>query len=281
MINLYSAYCGYSHGNSGDLVSKILIERLFNTEVSLVTTEEPEGDYNLVMGGSIAGNIKPSFSGHIFGTGAIFENDRINLPLAKINALRGKLTLHRWVSAPYLKQEIPLGDPGLLVDRLFDAKLIPKKFVVGIIPHYVHNRELEIRTWIRRNENDVLCIDICSRLDHVLEQIAQCEFVISSSLHGLIFSDALNVPNKWIYIDDQLAGNSFKFRDYYSAFGITDPMPILFNADLKIKELLFHHPIRVGIEKIKEDLFNAFPMELLQENAVDVIENVPAREQID
>lgn len=48
--------------------------------------------------------------------------------------------------------------------------------------------------------------------------IAECETVLSSSLHGLIFADSLGIPNKWITFEKNLIGGCFKFDDYYSCF---------------------------------------------------------------
>jgi hypothetical protein len=59
----------------------------------------------------------------------------------------------------------------------------------------------------------------------VLKQIAECETIISSSLHGLIAADALDIPNKRIKLSNH--GHNFdvdfKFDDYYSIFDCENP----------------------------------------------------------
>mgnify|MGYP007117021097 FL=1 len=52
-----------------------------------------------------------------------------------------------------------------------------------------------------------------------------CAQVLSSSLHGLIISDALDVPNRRMIISDNIR-SSLKFADYYSAFGLAEPTPL-------------------------------------------------------
>ena len=42
----------------------------------------------------------------------------------------------------------------------------------------------------------------------------KCKFIISSGLHGLIVSDAYNIPNSRIRMSDKLVGGDFKFIDY-------------------------------------------------------------------
>src|SRR5699024_3940838 len=54
--------------------------------------------------------------------------------------------------------------------------------------------------------------------EEVAKEISSCDAVISSSLHGLIFSDALGVPNAHIRLGDKLKGGLYKFHDYYSAY---------------------------------------------------------------
>ena len=46
--------------------------------------------------------------------------------------------------------------------------------------------------------------------------ICQCEMTASSSLHGLIVSDAYHVPNVWICLNSETGGGEFKFKDYYA-----------------------------------------------------------------
>jgi len=64
----------------------------------------------------------------------------------------------------------------------------------------------------------VRIIDVAWTPQEVAREIAACDAVISSSLHGLIFSDALGVPNAHIRLSDRLTGGMYKFHDYYSAY---------------------------------------------------------------
>ena len=99
----------------------------------------------------------------------------------------------------------------------------------------------------------------------VFEKISKCEFVVSSSLHGLVFSDALGIPNLHLKVTDKLGGDGFKFNDYYSSFGVEhifwdiskkNELPTIHN----IKEL---YQISLSeVEKKKDALIEAFPREL-------------------
>ena len=48
----------------------------------------------------------------------------------------------------------------------------------------------------------------------VINNICSCKCIISSSLHGLICSDAYNVPNVWLD-EYKLDEGTFKFEDYF------------------------------------------------------------------
>ena len=54
-------------------------------------------------------------------------------------------------------------------------------------------------------------------IDLVINDILSCEKTISSSLHGLIVSDAYNIPNKWVKFNDKINGDDTKYYDYFKS----------------------------------------------------------------
>lgn len=109
-----------------------------------------------------------------------------------------------------------LGDGGLLYPLLL-RKQPAKKYTVGIIPHYMDQQLPTVKELAVRFKGAVI-IDVLDEPLKVLEQIAACEKILSSSLHGLIVADALDIPNRHVHFSDNVRGNGFKFRDYYSVF---------------------------------------------------------------
>lgn len=118
---------------------------------------------------------------------------------------------------------VSYGDLGLLFPYLLNKK-IAKKYKLGIVPHkYDYNNPIigEISNKIP----DSVLIDLRRPPMETLEKIAECETIISSSLHGLIVADSMNIPNKRIKLSNLgLNENSdFKFDDYYSIYSNSLP----------------------------------------------------------
>ena len=122
-----------------------------------------------------------------------------------------------------LKGQPVLGDPGLLASSLVKKPAL-KTIRVGIIPHINHRNSPEIASLLSLIPGSRV-IDVFSPVKQVLEEIASCEFVLSTSLHGLIVADSYGVPNQWLCMK-RYPQWEFKFRDYYSSFGIADPVPV-------------------------------------------------------
>ena len=171
------------------------------------------------------------------------------------DAVRGKHTAALIKNQPIKA----LGDPGLLSGMLLPDKPQQKHYRVGIVPHYVDQKHPAVIEFLK--QPGVTFIDIFSETMDFLEQVARCEIILSSSLHGLIIADALGIPNGWLKLSERVRGNDFKFADYYSVFGLEAMQPHPFSAHTKVEDLsdLREHYQRPGIETIKKNLYEAFP----------------------
>ena len=211
--------------NVGDGLNKELCENLLETEVS--NQKIPDAD--MIAIGSILDhflvkrNVKPlevNAPIHVWGSGLMYDGVGRHSKFVRrfqIHALRGELT--RQAMSDYLGKNIrcPLADPGLLA-----ALLVPqqeKKYDIGIIPHY-HDRANECFQKMKLHYPNSVIIDVADDPISVIKTIGQCKAVLSTSLHGLIIADSFGVPNHWCECSDLVRGNGYKFRDYYSSFGL-------------------------------------------------------------
>ncbi len=100
-------------------------------------------------------------------------------------------------------------------------------------------------------------------LEEVAREIASCEAVLSSSLHGLVFSDALGVPNAHIKIGDGLVGGLFKFQDHDSAVARPEHNVMSFGSPSKVQSVVravqeAYLPVR-NLAQIQDALIKAIP----------------------
>jgi hypothetical protein len=243
--------------NFGDALNPILVERLFGRPVSWSPAEEAE----LIGIGSLLQwlhTIENQRAGelHIWGSGYLYDQDpAVKSPLIRHHAVRGRLSAQFGGLCG-----VAHGDPGLLCDRLVDRP-VPKRYPLGIVPHIWHQDDIVLRQLLENNEKLKL-IDVRHPPLRVITEIAACDFVFSSSLHGLVVADSFGIPNQWLEFQVGIFG-SFKFEDYYSAFGLAAPGSIRMepHSDLgSAAAVAAGSYARPGIDAVKDDIFRAFPL---------------------
>lgn len=150
----------------------------------------------------------------IWGAGLLHPVSTLKKP-KEVLAVRGPLTRKSLIACGIDCPEV-YGDPALLFPILYKPS-IDKKYKIGIIRHFTEqNIELKIPDNI--NKKDVLMIDICKygKWTNFIDQILSCETILSSSLHGLIVSEAYNVPNLWVSFKKSTSPHAcFKYEDFY------------------------------------------------------------------
>jgi pyruvyltransferase len=127
-----------------------------------------------------------------------------------VRAVRGPLTcdwlLSRGIACPAI-----FGDPALLIPQLFPNRFrrdaTPGR--IGIVPNL---NDLPL-------VDDPRIIDPTDRWDTVIDAILSCEFVVASSLHGLIVADAFGVPCAQVRLGP--SEHDFKYEDYHRGAGRT------------------------------------------------------------
>lgn len=208
--------------NVGDQLNSYLIDNLFNVEVVLA----PANVAQVMAVGSILEELCVSRNVlcaeenpiTVWGTGFITDHrEQLNF-IRKVNvcALRGEKSKAIVEKIMGEKIKCVLADPGLLVSKIYSQE--EKKYDIGIVPHYVDINNPAMKKALLHYKNSIL-IDVTENPSEVIRKITRCRNIISSSLHGLIIADSFGIPNQWVKCSEKIIGDSFKYEDYYSAFG--------------------------------------------------------------
>lgn len=233
----------YEGTNFGDELSAAVIEKIINKPV---TRALPTDHFKLLGIGSIIQFAKDHDV--IWGSGMNGKDlkwKRYPFQVLDVRAVRGPLTQQFLINLG-IKAPAVFGDPALLLPFLFpefQVSLKPK-YKYSVIPHI---SEIE---HLLKNKNVVLPT---APWRTVVEKILQSEFVISSSLHGIIVAEAFGIPARFL----RLTNNEpdFKYADYYLGTGRPS-----FTAARSISEAL-----EMGGEPSPtcdlDALLNAFPYE--------------------
>jgi hypothetical protein len=269
-INLYY----YKYPNIGDILNEILISRLFHIDIQM----EHYCNADMMAIGSILDRLSEDWKAwgeeaelrknadcskpiHIWGTGMIYHYD-CPAPFirpVKIHALRGDLSRQQVEKATGHKCNCVLADPGLLAPLLLND--IPeKKYDVGIIPHYVDADAAVFQKMKNEYQNSII-IDVKADPMEVLTTMAKCRLIISTSLHGLIIADSFGIPNLWCECSDKILGAGFKYRDYYSSFGLEmEPFDLRNDNIPRLDKIKDDYKITLSQVKTKQrQLLKCFP----------------------
>lgn len=260
MKELKTYYITYP--NMGDHLNVLIMEKIFGytpvrrTPINCDISGIGSGLGKFCYADKLWLRIAEFFSGkiwpktYVWGTG--FMEYRVDRPFFRKKmifcATRGELSKKR-VEKILGKSlgDIPTCDGGILASELLE-KMPEKKYKVGIIPHIKEQNEKEFKELEDRFENSVI-IDLLADPLGVVKQIAECEYIISSSLHGLIVADSFHIPNIHVKVTNNMFGDGFKFDDYFSGYGIEHNQ---FRAsEITNEEFIKNHWI-VPEEKIEE-----------------------------
>lgn len=240
----------FRKNNFGDLpLNKYLFEKINGKPGKFIGLSVQCRDPHLIISGSILSYANSSSI--IWGAGFMNASDLVFERPRRIYAVRGKLTWEilekQGVWVPYI-----FGDPALLLPRYYQSK-VTKKHDLGIIPHYVDEGSSLLKKF-KDWEPHVKMISVCSGIESFIDQINECERIVSSSLHGLIVADAYGVPNGWIRISDNVVGNGFKFRDYFTNRTTSEPDPLHVTkntSDLDLMSKCKKYKLNVDLDKLE------------------------------
>lgn len=186
----------------------------------------------------------------IWGSGVVYPEKEISAIPKKVLAVRGPLTrkylTDRDISCPEI-----YGDPALLFPNYYQPQ-VDKTYKLGVIPHFRDKNNEILKNFA--DDPTVLIIDVqdVHPWHKFIDQICSCEHVATSSLHGLIISDAYHVPNVWIEFE---GGESkrFAFFDYLKSVHREIDKPLLLSSKSSVEgiiETCQYTEIDIDLEKL-------------------------------
>ncbi|MCI0753143.1 glycosyltransferase family protein [Teichococcus vastitatis] len=208
--------------NNGDTISAELIRDLVGAQPFLTPDSHPH-----VLGvGSIM--FMANQNSYIWGSGVIDPTTYTpNVDAKKIRAVRGTLT-RDWLHARGIKLgDVPLGDAGSFVGslpNLRDLAARRPRYRAAVIPHWASAWMPVFKKLSKSPE--IIMVEMRDSSMLPIQQIADAEIVISQSLHGLIYAEALGKPTLWISQSDDEKW-CFKYRDWYSNVRDAPRNPVL------------------------------------------------------
>lgn len=210
LVDALPAYWFRRVSNLGDALARVVLEHVHGARPVWVS-EQYAG--KALSTGSVLETLRPGDV--VWGAGAITDA-AITVPEVEYLAVRGPLTRSRIEVG-----DVPevYGDPAMLLPRLYSPERPAEPVPVGVIPHYVD------RDVMASDGPSVVVIDVTRPWREVVDLIAGCEVVVSSSLHGIVVAEAYGVPSAWVTAGDRVIGGEFKFNDYYLSTGRSERRP--------------------------------------------------------
>ncbi len=253
-----------THNNWGDDINYHFLKEITNQKIfnlgNLVKIFLSDKTNYLAIGSIIESHCNENSV--IWGSGAMRSSKDLKSIPKKVLAVRGPLTrdflLSRGINCPEI-----YGDPALLISRFYKPE-IQKKYKVGLIPHYLDLDNENVKRLLKRYPSDIVLINLKEYKDwhDIIDKINECEFILSSSLHGLIISDSYNIPNLWVKFSDKIGGGNFKYLDYFKSVGRVTELPINGNSLMNLKEILKYKNTWKPIDIDLNPLINCCPFKL-------------------
>ena len=193
----------HQENNVGDKLAPIILKHFIGD----VEFAKKSDTGKLLAVGSILTYLKKNDI--VWGAGSIKNRKIVSPENVKYLAVRGKLTRDLITGA-----EVPevYGDPALLMPYIYNPAM-KRKIGHGYIPHYV-----DLEAFKKTNSGNYI-INVRDDWQKVIRQILVCDYIVSSSLHGIILAEAYGKKAIWQQWGKKVVGGDFKFKDYLSGTG--------------------------------------------------------------
>ena len=239
-----------------DLIDSIFIRRSFRESIHRFFFLFMNDPIYLVVGSILGLSNKRTIT---WGSG--FMNSKGVIYSGSFYAVRGMESARRLLELKLPAPDV-CGDPALLLPLYYQPN-IEKKSVIGIIPHFTEYKYFKEK-W--GDKYRIICLKT-KDVESVVNQIVECSYILSSSLHGIIVSHSYGIPCLWIE-NKILEKEGFKFKDYFSSVGIDyyrgfDNIEYILESESHILDLFENNQdkifINVDLSEIQNKLLKVCP----------------------
>lgn len=187
----------------------------------------------------------------IWGSGIVYPDRELSAKPKRVLAVRGPLSrqylLNRGIECPEI-----YGDPALLFPRYYNPNS-KKTYRLGIIPHFRDKKNKLVERFAQETSIKIIDVENIHPWHQFIDDICSCDYIASSSLHGIIISDAYGIPNIWVEFS---GGESkrFAFQDYYQSVGRSGQVPLIIQDNkTSIEEIIDSiewEPIKINTDNL-------------------------------
>lgn len=232
--------------NFGDHLSYIIVNKILSDN-NFSLEEETKVQKRLIALGSVIHFANEGDT--IWGSGI---NGKVDPGLHKfknldVRAVRGPLT-RDFLQKRGIKVPEIYGDPALLLPHLFKDRFKKQPEVPFVIVPNLHDLH------IAKDKGWKNVISPMESWNKCISEIMKAEFVVASSLHGLIIAEAYGIPARYIRLSSE--ENLFKYNDYMMGTG---------RGEIEFATSIDEALEMGGMEKMNFDhkkLLGAFPLDL-------------------
>ena len=194
-------FTGPKKANVGDEVGPYLTSHLLE-----VIPERSATIDSFISVGSILQMARPGCI--VWGSGVIARNRPIE-PRLELLALRGPLSLQ--IAKP--KSDVPLGDPAILLPKIYKGSASRGTERLGLVLHYSHEDlpfviedDIQVISCVRKGKQGI---------ESFIDELLSCKSIISTSLHGCVIGNAYGIPVQPATVAGvPLSGDGTKWTDY-------------------------------------------------------------------
>lgn len=210
---MIKAYWYKGDGNNfGDVITPIILQKISNQRIEYSIEK-----YSFCSIGSVA-YFDFRYPMTFWGSGIISKESKSSLVKEhNFLSVRGPKTREKIIQDGGECPEV-YGDPALLLPFLYPTELFKKQQKkITILPHWIDYAH--VKKFKNVCDPSICLVDIRKDVFSTINSILNSQFLITSSLHGLIVGEAYGIPTLFVQFGNRLVGNLFKFEDYFQSTG--------------------------------------------------------------